>query len=96
MTIFNMPFFEEQQILPIENVISVQNEYLKTHPAEDKQIDQHCFTIHYAVKSEKSAKWFYKNLMLRHSDPMQVSLWVKSLQSCLQGKSQLIHNQSLI
>lgn len=75
--------------MPIENVISVQNEYLKTHPAENKQIDQHCFIIHYAVKGEKSAKWFYKNLMLRHSDPMQVSLWVKSLQSCLQGKLQI-------
>lgn len=78
--------FEDQHSLPIENVISVQNEYLKTHPADIKQIDQHCFTIHYAVKAEKSAKWFYKFLTLRHADPVQVSMWIKSLQNCLQGK----------
>lgn len=72
--------------MPLENVISVQYEYLKTHPADSKQIDENCFTIHYAVKGEKSAKWCYKSLTLRHADSIQVSMWVKNLQSCLKGK----------
>lgn len=79
-------FFPDQQTLPLENVISIQKEYLKTHPADNKQIDPCSFTIHYASKAEKSAKWVYKNLTLKHSDPMQVALWVKSLQKCLECK----------
>lgn len=67
-------------------MISVQNDYLKSHPADRKQIDPHSFTIHYAVKSNKSAKWSYKNITLKHAENLIISLWVKNVQNCIQGK----------
>nr|CAI5827655.1 unnamed protein product [Callosobruchus analis] len=73
----------EQNTLPIENIISVQNSYLRgTHPSEERQIDPNAFTIHYAERG-KRAKWLYKSLKLRHSDPLQIVTWVKTLQNHL-------------
>lgn len=72
--------------MPIENVISVQHNYMQnTHPSEEKVIDPNYFTIHYAERA-KDAKWLYKRLILKHIDPIQVVLWVKTLQNHLQRK----------
>ncbi|CAH1955619.1 unnamed protein product [Acanthoscelides obtectus] len=73
----------EQNSLPIENIIAVQNSYLRgTHPSDEKQFDLNAFTIHYAERG-KQAKWLYKSLKLKHSDPLQVASWVKTLQNHL-------------
>lgn len=75
----------EQHTLPLENVISVQHNYLKnTHPSEDKVIDPNRFTIHYAKQDQNI--WKYAYLILKHSDHLQVSSWVKTLQNHLQCK----------
>ncbi|XP_018571310.1 ceramide kinase isoform X2 [Anoplophora glabripennis] len=63
---------------------AVQHNYLRnTHPSENKQIDPNSFTIHYSERG-KYAKWVYKNVSLKHSDPLQVSTWIKTLQNYLQ------------
>jgi ceramide kinase len=74
----------EQQTLPLENVISVQHNYVKnSHPSEEQIVDPNHFTIHYAEQDDEN-KWKYHSLILRHSDPLQVSSWVKTLQNHLQ------------
>jgi hypothetical protein len=80
----------EQQTLPLENVISVQHNYVKnSHPSEEQIVDPNHFTIHYAEQDDEN-KWKYHSLILRHSDPLQVSSWVKTLQNHLQCKSFLL------
>ncbi|KAL1493072.1 hypothetical protein ABEB36_011206 [Hypothenemus hampei] len=72
-----------QQTVPIENVLSVQHNYLKgIHPSVQKQIDPNQFTIHYAERAVDD-KWAYKTLSLKHSDPLQVASWIKTLQTHL-------------
>ncbi|KAH1023585.1 ceramide kinase isoform X2 [Dendroctonus ponderosae] len=71
----------EQHTVPIENVISVQPNYLKaTHPSMQRQIDPNQFTIHYAEKAVED-RWLYKSLSLKHNDSLQVASWVKTLQN---------------
>ncbi|XP_072402252.1 ceramide kinase [Diabrotica undecimpunctata] len=72
----------DKTTVPIENVISVQQNYRKTHPSETRQLNPNAFTIHYAER-EKGPKWVYKNLVLKNSDPLLVTTWVKTLQTRL-------------
>ncbi|XP_066247161.1 ceramide kinase isoform X1 [Euwallacea similis] len=73
----------DQHTVPIENVISVKNDYLKgIHPSIRPEIDPKQFTIHYAEKSVED-KWVYKTLTLKHTDSLQVASWVKTLQNHL-------------
>ncbi|XP_060516142.1 ceramide kinase [Cylas formicarius] len=75
----------EQCRVPIEDVISVEHNFLKGfHSTVPRQTDPNNFTIHYAEKA-KDDKWLYKTLALKHSDPLQVSSWVKTLQNHLRG-----------
>ncbi|KAF7267127.1 hypothetical protein GWI33_019621 [Rhynchophorus ferrugineus] len=72
-----------QHTVPIENVLSVQQNYLKSSsPSLRRQIDPNHFTIHYAEKSTDD-KWVYKSLTLKHLDALQVASWVKTLQNHL-------------
>lgn len=85
MLVIKVHFVTEQHTLPLENVISVQHNYLKnTHPSEDRVIDPNRFTIHYAKQDQNI--WKYAYLILKHSDHLQVSSWVKTLQNHLQCK----------
>ncbi|CAG9816420.1 unnamed protein product [Phaedon cochleariae] len=74
----------DKKSVPIENVISVEYNYKSCHPSEIRQIDPLSFTIHYAER-ESGPKWIYKKLLLKHTDPQQVSSWVKTLQAHLKG-----------
>ncbi|XP_030762356.1 ceramide kinase [Sitophilus oryzae] len=71
----------EQHTVPIENVLSVKHDMSKSS-GPHLEINPHQFTIHYSEKS-KNDKWVYKNITLKHSDPLQVASWVKTLQNHL-------------
>ncbi|EFA10927.1 ceramide kinase [Tribolium castaneum] len=74
----------DQESLPLENVISVQHNYTRNrHPSDDAILDPNHFTINYAKKDEEN-RWKPHSLTLGHSDPLQVSSWVKTLQNHLQ------------
>ncbi|KAK9890084.1 hypothetical protein WA026_008894 [Henosepilachna vigintioctopunctata] len=78
----------EQKTLNLENMLSVKPNYLKcSHPSQDPQIDPFSFTIHYGVR-ETLGKWKYKALHLKHSDPLQVVSWIKTLEKQISG---LVH-----
>ncbi|CAG9855157.1 unnamed protein product [Phyllotreta striolata] len=75
----------EKRTLPLENVISVQQNYKRnTNPSDLQQLDPYIFTIHYAERN-KGSKWVYKNLTVKHSDSAQVTMWVKTLQNYLKN-----------
>lgn len=82
---YNGPILDQHSV-PLENVISVQHEYLKGgHPSLQRQIDPNQFTIHYAEKTIED-KWLYKYLTLKHAESLQVASWVKTLQNHLSSK----------
>ncbi|XP_018320577.1 ceramide kinase [Agrilus planipennis] len=73
-----------QKTVPIENVIAVQHNYeTSTHPSEEPRCDPNAFTIHFAERGEKRT-WKYNSITFKHSDVLQVSSWVKTLQNHLQ------------
>ncbi|CAH0562734.1 unnamed protein product [Brassicogethes aeneus] len=75
----NQKSSSEQYTLPLENIISVKQNYLASgHPAEDQQLDPYRFTIHYAERP-KGAKWVYKKIVLKHTEQIQILSWVKTL-----------------
>lgn len=75
----------EQCNLPMENVISVeQNRFKSTHPLEEPTLDPNHFTIHYTVPT-KHSKWQYKSITFRHPDNLQVASWVKTLRNHLKS-----------
>ncbi|KAF5300184.1 hypothetical protein FQA39_LY11218 [Lamprigera yunnana] len=71
-----------QQSLSIENVISINYKYIENDFASERHYDPNCFTIHYAQKKKENL-WCYNSLTLRHSDSLQVSSWVKTIQNHL-------------
>lgn len=70
--------------VPIENIISVQQNYMRCHPSETRQIDPNSFLIHYAER-KRGPKWVYKRINLKNSDVSLVNSWVKTLQNHLQS-----------
>ncbi|XP_022915132.1 ceramide kinase isoform X2 [Onthophagus taurus] len=73
-----------QVTVPIQNVIAVKQNFLPvSHPLDDPSIDPNNFTIHYAEKG-RNKTWEYKSITFRHSDPIQVVSWVKTLQNHLE------------
>ncbi|CAG9759791.1 unnamed protein product [Ceutorhynchus assimilis] len=73
----------EQHTIPIENVLSVQNDFIKErHPAVAREVNPNQFTIHYTERGSDN-KWRYKHITLRHLDSLQVASWVKTLQNNL-------------
>ncbi|KAL3289469.1 hypothetical protein HHI36_022892 [Cryptolaemus montrouzieri] len=74
----------EQKTLKLENILSVKPNYFKcSHPSQDPQIDPYSFIVHYGIRLP-SSKWKYKNLNLKHTDPLQVTSWIKTLQAKLE------------
>lgn len=70
--------------LPIKNVIAVQSDSQRiSTPASRSHL--YSFTLHYAKKGPKST-WKYSNITFRHTDPMQVASWVKTIQNHLNSK----------
>ncbi|KAF2885412.1 hypothetical protein ILUMI_20757 [Ignelater luminosus] len=72
----------ENKVIPIENVIGIES-----NPNENNKQ----FEIHYAKKKANN-KWKHKLLALHHSDAYQVSIWVTSLQICLQQSTKRAAN----
>ncbi|KRT83782.1 hypothetical protein AMK59_3697 [Oryctes borbonicus] len=73
-----------QNTVPIENVIAVEHNILQPrHPLDDPRIDPNNFIIHYAEKGLKKI-WKYNTIMFGHTDQLQISSWVKTLQNHLQ------------
>lgn len=76
--------FEAQHTLPIENVIAVQHVCRNTNVVGETTQDPNHFVIHYAERGRRKS-WRYNQITFKHSDPLQVSSWVKTLQNNLQS-----------
>ena len=50
----------------------------------ESSVQHLAFKIHY-VNHEKQNKWRYRVVMLKSSDPRQVSTWVKTFRTILKG-----------
>lgn len=73
-----------QQSLPIENVLAVRQVQRRSNVPGEVRLDPNHFVVHYAERGRQKT-WKYSQLTLKHSDPMQVSSWVKTLQNNLQS-----------